>query len=279
MAKSRDQFRSSDVTIWGMVALACWAVAVLGANLSAMLPESIKGALHASRMDGGSINQLRGRIATLEERAAQLRRENEQLTQRFSRSENLMADATKRIGALEIAVPDLVEAQNRLAATPPAPVPEPEVVAEQTEVAALDPEVEIDETATGSVDSEGREVFEVEGGSVAVVTRPLPLGDGELAVPPPLGDGFSTQLFGVAIGLPLARGEAEARWHDYQAVAGPMLEGLVAVAMPSDFGGINLVAGPLPDVVASAELCSRLDRIGIVCSVSPFEGTPVATVN
>ena len=259
-----------------MVALGIWAVAVLGANVSAMLPESVYAALHASRTDGGNVNQLRGRIATLEDSSAQLRREKEQLAQRFARNEELMAAATKRIGALEIAVPDLVEAHNRLAAAvPPA---EPQAIVEETALAVPELDAGIDETATGSVDDDGREVFEVAGGSVSVIRRPLSLGTADLAAPPPLADGFSTpQLFGVAIGLPLARDEAQARWQDYQSVAGPMLEGLVAVTMPSDFGGISLVAGPLPDAAASAALCQRLDRIGIVCSVSPFDGDQLAT--
>ena len=110
MAKAAQQFRASDVTIWGLVTLGTWTLAVLGANLSALVPDSIYSAFHASRLDGSTINQLRVQVAALDVEAARLKRENSQLAQRFMAAEQLSGDTTRRVGALEISLPKLVEA-------------------------------------------------------------------------------------------------------------------------------------------------------------------------
>ena len=66
--KAADQFRSADVTKWGITALVVWGVAVLGANLSGLVPPGMLAALHASRIEGATMNQLRAQVAALQDR-------------------------------------------------------------------------------------------------------------------------------------------------------------------------------------------------------------------
>ena len=116
MAKAAEQFRAADVTVWGIVALGIWAVAILSANLSGIIPASVYGAMHASRLEGSTLNQLRTQVAALEEEAARAKREGTQVLQRFAMSEEAASAVTKRVGALEISLPRLVEAQSKPAA-------------------------------------------------------------------------------------------------------------------------------------------------------------------
>jgi hypothetical protein len=263
------EFRAGDVTVWGMITLSIWAVAVLGANISGIVPQGVFAALHASRLDGGTLNQLRGQVATLEEEAVRMRRENNQLLQRFAMSEDAAGAVTRRVGALEVSVPRLLEERRVALATPQA----------------------IDPTATGSVSSGKVLTFEVEGGSVAVQQKPLsPAGEPRFAVIP-LDESIPAQiqrlatdpalpLVGVALGFPIEAGDAEAAWQELLARAGDTLDGLTPLlSAPGAKGARRIIAGPASDTFAAQELCSRLDALGTPCEPAPFTGDPMPLLN
>ena len=70
-----------------MVALACGGLAVFGANVAALLPNSVLGGLHQPRLAGtASIESLRSQVASLRDETVLLRRETMLLTSRFARS-------------------------------------------------------------------------------------------------------------------------------------------------------------------------------------------------
>lgn len=258
--RAADQFRSADVTRWGITALALWGVAVLGANLSALVPPATLAALHAPRVEGATINQLRTQVAALEAESARMKRESSQLLARFNLNEDSTTAITKRVGALEVSLPKLVERQ----------------------FAAVQP---IDPTPTGSVDKPI--TFEVDGGSVEVRQTPLLPGSSEVtfkavphaaAMPAELApDGSSV---GIALGFPVPLDEAEARWQALLAEAGTMLMGLSPVLAAAD-GTANklIVAGPITDKASALDLCNRLDNQGIPCEALPYAGEPLPLLN
>lgn len=273
MAKATEQFGPGDVTLWGIITLSIWAVAVLGANVSGILPSGVYGALHASRLDGGTINQLRSQVASLEQEATRMRRENDQLLQRFTMSEEESGAVTRRVGALEMSLPKLLEQQRTLVSQGPA----------------------IDTTTTGSIGTAtpGKIVtFEADGGTVAVQQKPL-FEDGtpHLSLVPldgtqPAGlqqmaavdtNGAFT---GVALGFPIAEGDAEPEWQELLAQAGDVLGGLSPVLSPADSSGMHrIVAGPLADHAAALSVCERLDTVGTPCEVARFDGEPIPLLN
>ena len=264
------EFRAGDVTVWGMITLGIWAVAVLGANVSGIVPQGVFAALHASRLDGGTLNQLRGQVATLEEEAARMRRENNQLLQRFAMNEDAAGAVTRRVGALEVSVPKLLEEQR---------------------VALVAPQA-IDPTATGSISSSKVLTFDVEGGSVAVQQKPLgPAGEPRFAIVP-LDDSIPAEIqrlavvdpaqpvLGVALGFPVDVADAEAAWQELLARAGDTLVGLSPLlSEPDATGARRIVAGPATDTFAAQELCSRLDALGTPCEPAPFTGDPMPLLN
>ena len=109
MAKASEQFRQSDVTVWGVVALVCVALAVFGSNISLLVPQSIIGGLHQPRVAGASIETLRLQVSDLRDETTRLKRENELLVTRFSMQERSGNDITRRVGALETTVPQILE--------------------------------------------------------------------------------------------------------------------------------------------------------------------------
>jgi len=250
--------------VWGIVALAVWAVAVLSANLSGIIPAGVYGAMHASRLEGSTLNQLRAQVSALEEEASRARREVTQLQQRFAMSEDAAGAVTQRVGALEISVPRLIEdSQSRTGSR------------------------SIDPTTTGSIEPGKTLTFEADGGTVAVQQRPLVPGSGDVklkvvplasAMPAQIAPSGSAQ--GIALGFPVQPEMAEAQWQEMLAQYGSMLFGLSPVLASQDGSdGKVLVAGPITDRASAIELCAQLDRVGVPCEPVPFSGDPVPLLN
>ncbi len=248
------------MTLWGIVALVCWGIAVLSANLSALVPANVLGALHASRLEGGTINQLRSQVAELEQEAQRMRRENNVLLQRFVMAEQASGEVTRRVGALEITVPQLFD---RVAIGP-----------------------QIDQSMTGSIGAGEVLSFEAEGGSVSVQQKPLvPVQQG-LREPPglqaeqPAVSIADPDAFGLALGFPVEPGDAEAQWQSLTAKVGTLLIGMAPLLSPVDGStGRQIVAGPLRSRSEAEELCGRMDRVGIPCAPTSYTGEGLPLLN
>jgi hypothetical protein len=246
LAKNGDYVRSSDVMVWGIAAIVAWALAVLAGNLSGMVPANLYASLHASRAEGGTLNQLRMQVVALETGLAEWRREVGSLSRRLDLGEDSAADA------LEGTVPALIEAQNR--------------------------EALVDETATGSIPAPSGEP---ETGLPEVSVRLQPLTP-ELLRPPalPMPEPLETEFRqGIGIGFPVDPGRAALAWQAIRAESGSLLDGLAPLAAPAEAGTqLRLLAGPLPDAAAAADLCERLDRLGFACAPLPYAGAALPPV-
>ncbi len=260
--KAADQFRSSDVTKWGITALVVWGIAVLSANLSGLVPAGIMASLHASRIEGATMNQLRAQVAALQDETARSKREASELLARFNMNEDSTSLVTKRVGALEASIPKLVEQQLASA-----------------NIQRVDP------TATGSI--EAPITFEVDGGTVEVRQVPLTPGSPDVKFKAmPLAAAMPDELepsgsaMGVGLGFPVAADEAEPAWQAMLADAGTMLMGLKPVLAEAD-GTPNklIIAGPITDKASALDLCKRLDLQGIPCQALPYAGAPLPLLN
>lgn len=246
------------MSVWGIVALVAWAVAILLANISAAIPENVLGALHASRLEGGTMNQLRTQVAEIREESDRMRRENNLLIQRFELAEETQGAVTRRVGALEVSVPQLLEGAR---ASP-----------------------SIDDSVTASVTDGMSLSFDADGGSVSLVQKPLVAarpGTGASATassPGPVpADGTR---FGVELGFPIAEADGEVQWQGLMAKVGTLLIGLWPVLADAEVGeGKVVIAGPLETQTQAAELCGRLDLVGIPCKPVPFKGNPLPMLN
>lgn len=260
LAKAADQFRASDVTLWGIVALSAWVVAILGANLSGLVPPNVYAAMHASRLEGTTLNQLRNQVATLQDDIARSRRETTEVLQRLALHEDSTGAVAKRIGALEVSVPKLIEeTQRRIPAG-------------------------IDTMPTASIGVGRTVTFEAEGGTVAVQQRPLTPGSDEVKLTAvPLAVDMPAKLDplaqGVALGFPVVPDTAEAQWQEMLASVGPLLIGLSPVLGRNDQGLRQIVAGPIIDRASALELCGRLDAVGIPCEPVAYSGDPMPLLN
>ena len=261
MAKASEQFRQSDVTLWGAVALLCAALAVFGSNVALLVPQSVIGGLHQPRVAGASIETLRQQVLGLQQATNQLRRDNEQLVARFAIQEQAGGETIRRVGALEITVPQILEA-----------MPAPTGVDRSNVTASIGP----DETLT----------FEAEGGSVAVRQVPLPgLAAPATAVdqplPAPIEQASAAPVspvgYGVAIGAAVAPDGTQALWNDLTLKLGPLLFGLTPLVSPADDGSSRVVVGPISDLTEARDLCQRFERVAIACTPAPFTGEPLET--
>ena len=257
MAKASEQFRASDVTLWGIVALSCWGAAVLLANISAIVPGSVFAGLHASRMEGGTVSQLRTQVVAMAEENRRMRSENNLLLQRFDRAEEADRETTRRIGALEVSVPAALETRTGSVG------------------------VGIDRMPTASIGNDNAVSFDAEGGSVSVVQKPL-VTDNALDTAATTGGAPTADpdAFGLALGFPIREQDAEAQWQGLAAKVGTLLLGLAPLLQDVEGEDTKrIVAGPMTDRAQAEQLCVRMDRVGIPCEPRPFSGAPLPLLN
>lgn len=251
MAKASEQFRQSDVTLWGIVALVCGALAVFGANVSALLPQRIVAALHQPRLSGPTLEALRLQVADLRDESRKLRNDNDQLLSRFSIGEQAATETRRRVGALEVTVPKLVEA-----------LPDDAAIDRSSLTASI-----------GTTESGDR--FDAEGGSVVVRRTPMPGTTPSQPLPAPVdGIGDPASGFGVALGEAVGTEDAADYWDELTAKFGPLLIGMAPrLGDASDGSGTHLIAGPIGDAEEAQALCDRLAKVSIACQPMPYRGT------
>lgn len=263
MAGWREQFQSRDVTFWGVFALAAWAVAIVGGNVAGLIPEGVLAGLHASRLEGANLNQLRGQMEQLQSQAAELRQENAVLLQRFMINEQQSGEVTRRVGALEVTMPKVIESINS--------------------GAGVDGSAVTASTKTGATTS-----FDADGGSVTYTRTPLSGSDlaSETAPQQPMPQRLTGQAtpdpasFGIALGPPIDADEAEGAWGSMNTKVGTLLVGLAPILAHVEGGsGRRLVVGPISTEADARELCGRMAKIGIACASVPFIGDPLPLLN
>ena len=238
-----------------------WAVAVLGVNAAAFIPTGVLGGLHSSRLDGANMNQLRTQVADLETETARLRQENSVLLQRFMLNEQANGEVTRRVGALELTVPQLLDTLNGGAG--------------------------IDTGTTASTTTGPVTTFDVEGGTVSFTQQPMAnvvAPDRSIAnqqMPDALsGVEPDSSAFGVALGPPIDADEGETSWRSMNDKVGALLLGLgPLLANVEGTGGKRLVVGPLASEAEARQLCGRMAKVGIACASVPFIGTPLPLTN
>ncbi|WP_375452101.1 hypothetical protein [uncultured Devosia sp.] len=259
MAKASEQFRQSDVAVWGIVALVCGGMAVFGANVSALVPQGILAGLHKTRIDGASIDQLRVDVVDLNEEAARLRRENTMLVTRFALQEQAGNEVIQRVGALEVSLPKLIE--------------------------ALPQTAEIDRSSlTGSIGEGETLTYDADGGSVAIRREPMELPALPAAQPIPEAVAALPEIvipdeakFGIAVGPSVSFEDAAGTWNDLSLKLGPLLLGLSPLlADEAESDEKRIVAGPISELSEASALCTKLERVSIACMPMPFGGTPLS---
>ncbi|MHA6299300.1 coiled-coil domain-containing protein [Devosia sp. CAU 1758] len=261
MAKASEQFRQSDVTLWGIVALVCAALAVFGSNISLLVPQSIVGGLHQPRIAGSSIETLRQQVSELREETNRLKRENELLVSRFAVQERSGNEMTRRVGALEVSVPRILET-----------LPNGTMV----DRSSLTASIGANETLT----------FDTEGGSVAVRQSTLPDASPaptatEQPLPALIAPQFAMAIpnedaYGIAVGAAVPFERTQALWNDLTLKLGPLLFGLSPLVVDEANGDDKrIVVGPIEELSEARALCQRFERVSIACIPMPYSGTPL----
>ncbi len=267
MTGPSDQIKQSDVTLWGLIALGIAVFAVISANVAAIVPPSVLTGLHATRLEGGSLNNLRMQVADLRNDTAQMRNENNRLLTMIRLANEDQSAVTQRVGAIESTLPVLLNRDTG---------------------SGLDSDLVTSSIGDGPEDTETRNV---DGGSVEVTRHDLGAGPPETPpdtpqdqpmpeAPPAIRQGSVESVenrdpprFGIALGPKVTMEDAYLAWQDIRDKAGPLLIGLGPLL--SGNAGTEqqrLVAGPINDYAQAEQLCARVVRIGISCLPVPYAG-------
>jgi len=257
LAKLSEPIWARDITFWGVFALVAWGAAVLCAGANALLPPGLLSGLHAPLFQGSNAGQLQARIADLDARVAALKADNAALMNRVALTEEGRTDITKRLGALEVSMPRVIESINT-----PAP---------------LDHSV-----ITGDIAAPASMVEQADGGSVAYTTTPLTT---QATAAPQTTQPMPSVLplvapnsnaYGVALGPPILEMDGPTAWKSMNDRAGTLLVGLSPLlGIVEGDAGRRLIAGPLPTEAAARELCGSFAKLGIACASMAFIGDMV----
>lgn len=261
LARASEQFRQSDVTTWGIVALVLSGIAVMGANVSALVPQGMLAGLHKTRIEGASLEQLRVQVSDLREEQIRLKRENSVLTARFALDEQRGNEITRRVGALEVSLPLLLE--------------------------SLPDDSNIDRSnLTAAIGKDPALVYEADGGSVVIRQQPMaeaqPIA-GAQPLPEPVEQRVASipvpdeTAFGVALGSSVQFEQAPEAWRDLTMKLGPLLFGLAPLLVEeANSDKQRIIVGPINQLSEATALCARLERLSVSCLPMPFTGTPLA---
>lgn len=236
-------------------------MAVFGSNIALLVPQSVIGRLHQPRVAGASVETLRQQVATLQNSANQLRRENERLATQFALQEKAGSETIRRVGALEVSLPRILEA-----------VPSSELVDRQN--------------LTASIGTNDIMTFDADGGSVAVRQLPLPGTASNTAVlsqplPAPVQPQASAAApnaveYGIAVGSAVPVEETPALWNDLTLKLGPLLLGLSPLVAEQAYGtDRRIIVGPISELAEARALCERFERVAIACMPMPYDGAPL----
>lgn len=268
-------------------------IAVLSGLVAVVMPAGMTAFLHAGSNENMNSGQLLARIEQLNAEQEKLIQENTEIRGIVRRLELERTVVSERVGALETAIPMLLE------------------------VVPADAEIDRSLVTASIGDPADAEAFAVEGGSIIVSSRPLfsdqmapqqtipaepsasldsisPLMPDELLVPEPMSEFemiesvtndqsssvFATD-FGIAVGKPLGDinlidGEmARMAWQEILNEAGSLLIGVSpALSQPTSADETRLVAGPIPDYAAAEMLCARIVLMGINCVPVQYDFRP-----
>ncbi|WP_147275998.1 hypothetical protein [Pelagibacterium lacus] len=143
-----DDLHRSGITRWGIMALACAGLAILSANVANLIPAHVIGALHATRVQSGSFNQMRGAVSDLHADSRRLASEYRALQARFNLLDTDRNETIRRLAAVENSLPLLIE--------------------------SLPLQSDIDRSLlTASIAASAPEVYEAQGGTIVVRRSPM----------------------------------------------------------------------------------------------------------
>src|SRR5690606_13395684 len=172
-------------------------------------------------------------------------------------------DITRRVGALEVTVPQMLEAM------PPYSL---------VDMASQTASIGANETLT----------FNAQGGSVAVRQSALPQAQPAQPLPAPVTPPDITPVetalavpnsnaYGIAIGASVPFEQAPSLWEDLTVKLGPLLFGLAPLLTEEANGdGKRIVVGPITELSEARSLCERFERVSIACVPMPYDGTPLS---
>ena len=250
-----------EVSRWGVAALICGATAIFCANVAAFLAPQTLNSLHATRLQGASLNQMRGQLVALADENARIASEYRALQSRFNLMDDNSGATIRRLAAVENSLPLLIE--------------------------SLPIDSDIDRSLlTASIAEAGGEVYEVEGGTIRIKHSPLfddiaqdvpdqPMPPALATEAPRAGSGPGAPdlaMQGIAVGQLIAPPEADAAYAAILERAGVLLLGTAPLLARNEQGEAQIVIGPLPSPTSAQALCVRLARLDLACSPTLYEG-------
>lgn len=267
MARTTEKIQQSDVSFWGILAVCLAGVAFGTVNLSALLPDAWLSGLHGTRLGGGSLTELQKQVASLQEETTRLRAESGKISTMLTLADRNRQSVTQRVGALEKSIPVLLEQ-----------IP-------------LGPQID-STTITSSVENEGVDIREIDGGRVAVSVQPLNgtiiFADEMNEIPGVLNETpgmkvsampeqldlehVSSNKFGLAMGERVSVQDAFVYWTDIRNNVGALLLDLEPLLARSGDQSFHLVAGPVDGVSEAQALCAHVLRAGLECLPVPYSG-------
>jgi len=256
-----DKIKVSDIGIFGVLALATGAFAVLSANIPSFVSPKLSTIMHSNIYNGASFEQMQAQVAQLQTSNRKMAQEYKRMSTMIELAQQGQGEATRRIGAMESSLPLLLE--------------------------AIPPGTQIDTSiSTASIDENGKKIEGNGGyaivsntaieGTIEPKAQPIPQ---EIIIQEKLEKTVAkTKIiangeFGIALGNEIKSVDAIVSWKDIELKVGTLLLGLKPILSDIDENGNQkLIVGPIENYAQAEQLCTRMTRVGISCLPMAYEG-------
>ncbi|MCF4098320.1 hypothetical protein [Maritalea mediterranea] len=299
-----NQFKQSDMRLWGLVAIAALTTMLVFSSISLLLPKNWNHVLKETPDNMGTLAQVQSELRAMKLEFAALQRESNVADSRLTLGEESNSFVSKRVRALEASMPILLEA------LPPGAQLDKSLItasineANGEEIIRLDDDIKVarsylfenlplaQSTPPDFQQDLPEIVASIDGNQIPTeVTQ----GDNMSEPPSNVASGQDTDpqttasidsmaalpaadiSYGVVLGPKIEKNKAQLNWLNIKSNVGTLLLGLEPKMIPvvNESEKIQLVVGPLQEESEATRLCKEIIRQGYVCEAAGYDGIPL----
>lgn len=302
-----NQFKQSDMRLWGLVAIAALTVMLVFSSASLLIPKGWNNMLKETPDNLGTVAQLQSELRSIRMEFAAMKRQSNVTDSRLNLGEESNSFVSRRVRALESSIPILLEA------LPPGAQLDKSLVtasineANGEEIIRLDEDLKIARSylfdnlplaestppelkqdlpeIVASIDGDAVPTEMTRNNSDAQMVETAESLDNAGEIDPQTTASIEameslpkTEMsFGVILGPRIEKDKAQLNWLNIKSNVGTLLLGLEPKLIPvvNESDKIQIVVGPLDQEAEATRLCKEIIRQGYVCEAGSFDGIPL----
>ncbi|WP_424981252.1 hypothetical protein [Maritalea sp. S77] len=305
-----NQFKQSDMRLWGLVAIASLTVMLVFSSASLLIPKGWNNMFKETPDNLGTVAQMQAELRGIRMEFAAMKRQTNVTDNRLNLGEESNTFVSRRVRALESSIPILLEA------LPPGAQLDKSLItasineANGEEIIRLDEDLKVArsylfenlplaESTPPELKQDLPEIVADIDGEMVPIEMTLDnraASDVQMAdrgdvnseagqIDPQTTAGINAMeslpkaelTYGVILGPKIEKDKAQLNWLNIKSNVGTLLLGLEPRMIPvvNESDKIQIVVGPLDIESDATRLCKEIIRQGYVCEAGSFDGIPL----